>query len=52
MSAVEGAEGSCLSDLCVAVDTFAFSTERCEHSGGMDFDLAVSEGSYATKRDL
>ena len=51
MTGVEGYECSWLPGLCVAVDMFAFWTERYEHSGGMDFDWAVSEGSYATKRD-
>lgn len=48
----EGAESSCLPDLCVVVDMIAFWMERYVRSGGMDFDLAVSEGSYAAKRDL
>ena len=52
MSAGEGAGGSCLSDLCVAVHMSAFWRERYVRSEGMDFDLAVSEGSYATKMDL
>jgi hypothetical protein len=49
MSGGEGGGGSCLSGPCVAERMIASLREQFVRSEGMDFDLGVSEGSYALK---